>query len=47
MPESTPPVETSPEVAKRNVTLAVGLIGVALLIAAGAVVVAFVYLQYD
>ena len=47
MPELLPPVETSPEVARRNVTLAIGLVGVALLIAAGAIVVAFVYLQYD
>ena len=47
MPEPLPPVEASPEVARRNVTLAVGLLGVALLIAAGAIVVAFVYLQYD
>jgi hypothetical protein len=47
MPEPIPPVETSPEVARRNVMLALGLVGVALLIAAGAIVVAFVYLQYD
>jgi hypothetical protein len=47
MPEPTPPVETSPEVAQRNVALGLGLLVVALLIAAGAVVVAFVYLQYD
>jgi len=47
VPEPLPPVESTPEVARRNVTLALGLLGVALLIAAGAVVVAFVYLQYD
>jgi hypothetical protein len=47
MPDPTPPVETSPEVAQRNVALGLGLLVVALLIAAGAVVVAFVYLQYD
>jgi hypothetical protein len=47
MPDPLPPVETSPEVARRNVTLAVALLGVALLIAGGAVLVAFVYLQYD
>jgi hypothetical protein len=47
MPEPIPPVETSPEVAQRNVVLALGLAGVALLIAAGAILVAFVYLQYD
>ena len=47
MPEPHPPIEATPEVARRNVALAVGLLGVALLIAAGAVVVAFVYLQFD
>jgi hypothetical protein len=47
VPEPLPPVEASPEVARRNVALALGLLGVALLIAAGAIVVAFVYLQYD
>jgi hypothetical protein len=47
LPEPLPPVEASPEVARRNVRLALGLLGVALLIAAGAIVVAFVYLQYD
>ena len=47
MPEPVPPVEPTPEVARRNVTLALGLLGIILLIAAGAVVVAFVYLQYD
>jgi hypothetical protein len=47
VPDPLPPVETSPEVARRNVTLAVALLGVALLIAGGAILVAFVYLQYD
>jgi hypothetical protein len=47
MPEPIPPVEPTPEVARRNVVLALGLVGIALLIAAGAVLVAFVYLQYD
>jgi hypothetical protein len=47
VPEPLPPVEASPEVARRNVAFALGLLGVALLIAAGAIVVAFVYLQYD
>jgi hypothetical protein len=47
MPEPIPPVETTPEVAQRNMALALGLLGVALLIAAGAVAVAFLYLQYD
>ena len=39
--------EPTPEVAKRNVALAVSLLGLAILIAAGAIVVALVYLQYD
>ncbi len=47
MPEPITPVEPSPEVAKRNIALAVSLLGLAILIAAGAIVVAFVYLQYD
>ncbi len=47
MPEPITPVEPTPEVAKRNVALAVSLLGLAILIAAGAIVVALVYLQYD
>jgi hypothetical protein len=47
MAEPIPPVESTPEVARRNVTLAMALLGLAILIAAGAIVVAFVYLQYD
>ena len=47
MAEPVPPVESTPEVARRNVTLAMALLGLAILIAAGAIVVAFVYLQYD
>jgi uncharacterized protein (UPF0333 family) len=47
MPEPITPVEASPEVARRNITLAVSLLGLAILIAAGAIVVAFVYLHYD
>ena len=47
MPEPITPVEPSPEVAKRNIALAVSLLGLAILIAAGAIVVAFVYLHYD
>jgi hypothetical protein len=47
VPEPLPPIEATPEVARRNVVLAVSLLGVALLIAVGAVVVAFVYLQFD
>ncbi len=47
MPEPITPVESTPEVARRNVTLAVGLLGLAVLIAVGSIVVALVYLQYD
>ena len=47
MPEPITPVETSPEVAKRNIALAWSLLGLAILIAAGAIVVALVYLHYD
>ena len=41
------PVEPTGEVARRNVRLALVLFGLALLIAAGAVVVSLVYLHYD
>jgi hypothetical protein len=41
------PVEPTPEVARRNVILGLALFGLALLIAAGTVAVAFIYLQYD
>lgn len=47
MPETLPPVEPTPEVARRNVTLGIALLGLALLLVAGSVVVALVYLQYD
>jgi len=47
MPEPITPVEPSPEVAKRNIALAVSLLGLAILIAAGSIVVALVYLHYD
>jgi hypothetical protein len=41
------PVEPSAEIARRNVVLGWALLGVALLIAAGAVLVSFIYLQFD
>jgi hypothetical protein len=41
------PVGPTPEIARRNIALALALLGVSLLIAAGAVVVALVYLHYD
>ena len=47
MPEPITPVEPTPEVAKRNVTLALSLLGRAIFIAAGSIVVALVYLHYD
>ena len=47
MAEQTTPVETTPEVARRNVKLGVALLGFAILLAAGSLVVALVYLHYD
>jgi hypothetical protein len=47
MPEPIAPVDTTPEVARRNVMLAIGLAVAAVLIAGGTVLVAFIYLQYD
>lgn len=47
MAEQTRPVEPTPEVARRNVTLGLALLGLAILIAAGSIVVALVYLHYD
>jgi hypothetical protein len=41
------PVEPTGEIARRNVRLGFMLFGLALLIAAGAVVVSLVYLHYD
>jgi hypothetical protein len=47
MTEPITPIEPTAEVARRNVMLAVGLVGLAILIAAGSVVVALVYLHFD
>jgi hypothetical protein len=41
------PVDPTGEVAKRNLVLAVSLGAIALLIFAGSIAVAFIYLQYD
>jgi hypothetical protein len=41
------PMEPTPETDRRNVMLGLALLGLALLIAAGSVVVALVYLHYD
>jgi hypothetical protein len=44
---TTEPVEATSEIARKNVVLGLVLLGLALLIAAGTVVVSFVYLAYD
>jgi hypothetical protein len=41
------PVGPTRELARKNVALALALLGIAVLIAAGAIVVALVYLHYD
>jgi hypothetical protein len=47
MSEPITPVEPTLEVARQNVRLAIALVGLAVLIAAGSIVVALVYLHYD
>jgi len=53
LPEPIPPrttneaVEVTPEIARKNVVLGLALFGLALLIAAGAVVVSLLYLHFD
>jgi multisubunit Na+/H+ antiporter MnhC subunit len=53
LPEPAPPratyepVEPSGDVARKNVALALILVGIVILFAAGAVVVSFVYLHFD
>ena len=41
------PVEPTPELARKNIVLGLALLGIALLMAAGAVVVSLVYLHFD
>lgn len=41
------PIEPAGEVAKKNIRLAVLLFGIAVLMAAGAVLISFIYLQFD
>jgi hypothetical protein len=41
------PVEPAGEVAKKNIRLALLLFGIAVVMATGAVLVSFVYLQFD
>ncbi len=42
-----PPVEPTPELARRNMLLGIALFLLALLIAGGAVAVSLIYLHYD
>ena len=42
-----PPVDVTPEIARKNIRLGIGLFVLAVLIAAGSVVVALVYLHFD
>jgi hypothetical protein len=41
------PVEATPEVARKNVLLGLALLGIAMLIAAGAIGISLIYLQFD
>jgi hypothetical protein len=41
------PVEATPEIARKNIVLGWALFGLAILIAAGAVGVSFIYLHFD
>jgi hypothetical protein len=41
------PVEATPEIARKNVTLGLALFGLALLIAGGAVAVSYIYLHFS
>ncbi len=41
------PVEATPEVARRNILLGLALLGIALLIAAGAIGISLIYLEFD
>ena len=41
------PVGPTPELARKNMVLGLALLGIALLIAAGAVVVSLIYLHYS
>jgi hypothetical protein len=53
LPEPVPPRSTSepvgptPELARKNVALGLALLAISLLIAAGAVAVSLIYLQFD
>ena len=41
------PVDITPELARKNVILGWSLLGIAILIAAGAVAISFIYLHFD
>ena len=41
------PVESTPELARKNVSMGIALFALALLIAGGAVAISFVYLHYS
>jgi hypothetical protein len=41
------PAEPVGEIARKNITLALGLVGVVLLIVLGTIAVSFIYLHYD
>ena len=53
LPEPVPPrttvepVEPTPALARKNVLLGLALFGISLLMAAGAIVVSLIYLQFD
>jgi hypothetical protein len=53
LPEPRPPrtnydpIEPTGEVAKKNIRLALVLFGIAVLMAVGAVLISFIYLQFD
>jgi hypothetical protein len=47
MSEPITPVEATPDVERQNVRVAAGLVGLAILIAVGSIVVALIYLHYD
>jgi hypothetical protein len=47
MTEPLAPVEPTAEVARRNIMLGIILLGLAILIVAGSLLVALIYLHYD
>ncbi len=46
-PRTFPPVEATPEVARKNIRLGIGLFVLSLLIGGGAVAVSFIYLHFS